>query len=154
MIVNESECKAAGLDVKEVERIARGLSHYAQQAEKLGLQVFGGGGIGSLRTHPGIGVGSLIVADLHGVFDGGDGATRDADVYKQLMRLFKDAERLNFWQAHDWYKGERNSEGEWTFFDADGNSCKGETLRKALDTLMVIQPDLRNQMDDDEAWEG
>ena len=42
MYVNESECEAADLDAEEVERIARGLSRYAKQAEALGLQIFGG----------------------------------------------------------------------------------------------------------------
>jgi len=72
----------------------------------------------------------------------------------QLKRLLKDVERLNFWQAHDWYAGERTLDGEWRFFDADGNSCKGTSLREALDQLKVIQPDLRGQISDEDAWEG
>ena len=38
-------------------------------------------------------------------------------------------------------------------FDADGNSCKGASLREALDQFKVIQPDLRGKMSDDDAWE-
>lgn len=48
MIVNEEECIAAGLDPKEVKRIASGLSRYAKKAGKLGLKVFGGSGGGTL----------------------------------------------------------------------------------------------------------
>jgi len=42
MWVNLEECEAAGLDPKEVKRIAKGLSRYANQAKELGLTVFGG----------------------------------------------------------------------------------------------------------------
>ncbi|KPB62554.1 putative uncharacterized protein pph39 [Pseudomonas savastanoi pv. phaseolicola] len=75
----------------------------------------------------------------------------------QLKRLLKDADRLNFWQAHDWYTGERTADGEWHFFhteDADGQSCAGASLREALDELKKVQPDLRGAMDDADAWEG
>lgn len=72
----------------------------------------------------------------------------------QLRRLLKDVERLNFWQAHNWYAGECTADNEWRFFDAGGNSCKGNSLREALDQLRVIQRDLRGQMSDDDAWEG
>lgn len=70
--VNEKECEAAGLDPKEVERIARGLSRYAKQAQKLGITVFGGSP-GSLRADDGQEQ-KLIIADLDGSFDGGCGA--------------------------------------------------------------------------------
>ena len=71
--VNAKECRAAGLDPKEVQRIAQGLSRYAKQAQALGLFVFGGSGSGTLRKddHP---RGALILAGLAGDFDGGDGA--------------------------------------------------------------------------------
>lgn len=75
----------------------------------------------------------------------------------QLKRLLKDADRLNFWQAHDWYTGERTANGEWRFFhteDTDGQSCTGASLRDALDELKKVQPDLRGAMDDADAWEG
>ena len=72
--VNIEECEAAGLDHKEIERIARGLSRYGKQAEALGVTIFGGPGAGSLRfrdeSDPGH---ALIVADIDGDFDGGDG---------------------------------------------------------------------------------
>jgi|TARA_B100000929_G_C15453411_1_gene401963 hypothetical protein len=74
MYVNDAECEAAGLDPREVERIAKGLSKYAKQAEALGIQVFGGTGSGSLRFNDG-GSGKLIVAHLAGDFDGGDGGS-------------------------------------------------------------------------------
>jgi hypothetical protein len=45
MYVNREECEAAGLDAKEVERIAKGLSRYAKQADALGMEIFGGTGI-------------------------------------------------------------------------------------------------------------
>lgn len=72
MIVNIDECIEAGLDPAEVEKIAKGISRYARQASKLGMQIFGGSG-GSLRV-PQDGLGSLVVADLDGVYEGGDGA--------------------------------------------------------------------------------
>lgn len=77
MIVNERECEAAGLDPKEVDRIARGLTRYAKQAQALGLTVFGGSSNGSLRyADDGIDDRALVVADgLGNNFDGGDGAT-------------------------------------------------------------------------------
>lgn len=74
--INEAECKAAGVDQKEVARIARGLSKYGKQAAALGLCVFGGSGSGSLRKsdYPRR---ELVLAGLDGVFDGGDGACND-----------------------------------------------------------------------------
>lgn len=75
MYVNEDECIAAGLDPKEVEKIAKGLSRYARQAKKIGMHIFGGGSYsGSLRVWED-GKGSLVVADLDGSYEGGDGAT-------------------------------------------------------------------------------
>lgn len=70
---HENECLSAGLDPKEVRRIAKGLTRYAKQAEELGLTVFGGTGSGTLRFDDG-GNGLLIVAELDGRFDGGDGS--------------------------------------------------------------------------------
>jgi len=74
MYVSHEECKAAGLDAKDVERIAKGLSRYARQADALGLAIFGGNGTGTLRYDDG-GPGRLIVADIDGHVDGGDGGT-------------------------------------------------------------------------------
>lgn len=79
---NKAECEAAGLDPAEVRRIANGLSRYAKQAQKLGIQVFGGGGQGSLRYDDN-GGGRLIVAYLDGNYDGGDGGL---DESSGLMR--------------------------------------------------------------------
>lgn len=77
--VNENECEAAGLDPLEVKRIAQGLSRYARQAEKLRIQIFGGSTGGQLRYDDG-GKGMLIVGDLDGNFDGGDGGVHtDSD---------------------------------------------------------------------------
>lgn len=74
MYVNTEECNAAGLDPKEVERIAAGLSRYGRQARNLGITVFGGSGSGELRFDDNIGYGSLKIAYLEGTFDGGAGA--------------------------------------------------------------------------------
>ncbi|HAT2715827.1 TPA: hypothetical protein I8303_004637 [Aeromonas hydrophila] len=72
---NTAECEAAGLDPAQVRRIAKGLSRYAKEAQALGLTVFGGSGLGSLRVDDG-GDGQLIVAYLDGWFDGGAGNSR------------------------------------------------------------------------------
>lgn len=56
----------------------------------------------------------------------------------QLKRLLKDAERLNFWQAHDWYTGERTAEGVWRFFhteDADGSPVAEQACVRLLMSL-------------------
>lgn len=74
MYVNQAECEAAGLDPLEVERIAKGISRYAKKAEALGIQIFGGTGSGSLRFDDG-GPGRLILADVDGDFEGGDGGS-------------------------------------------------------------------------------
>ncbi|MCP1652718.1 hypothetical protein [Pseudomonas nitroreducens] len=74
MHVNDDECHAAGLDPAEVARIARGLSRYGREAQRLGLTIFGGSA-GSLRFDDG-GDGALVLADLDGYYDGGDGAYR------------------------------------------------------------------------------
>ena len=76
--INENECEAAGLNPSDVKRIAQGLSRYAKEAQKLGIQVFGGSGSGDLRFDDG-GNGKLILADLDGDFDGGDGAAGESD---------------------------------------------------------------------------
>lgn len=78
MHINEDECLAAGLDPKEVARIARGLSRYAKQAEALGIEIFGGTGTGSLRADDNS-PGRLVLAELDGYFDGGDGGQHQDD---------------------------------------------------------------------------
>jgi hypothetical protein len=72
VIVNVPECEAAGVDPEAVRRIARRLSAAAREAKALGLHIFGGSGSGSLRS-PNTGSGALILAELDGAFDGGDG---------------------------------------------------------------------------------
>lgn len=81
MHANYEECIAAGLDPKEVEKIAKGFSRYGKMARELGITVFGGSGSGSLRFCQRNGKPELVIADaLVGTFDGGDGATdRDAE---------------------------------------------------------------------------
>lgn len=71
--VNEEECAKAGLDLKQVESIARRLSKAAMEARALGVTVFGGSGSGTLRFNDGKDQ-ELIVSTLDGDFDGGDGA--------------------------------------------------------------------------------
>jgi len=78
MMINKRECRAAGLDPAEVEKIARGLSRYAKQAENLGICIFGGSGSGDLRFDDRKG-GQLILATLDGDYDGGDGANSPDD---------------------------------------------------------------------------
>lgn len=80
MIVNEDLCEEFGLDPKRVQSIARRISKAAEEAEELGLTVFGGSGTGCLRYGPAEvqGPGRSEVATLDGKFDGGDGG----DVYQ------------------------------------------------------------------------
>lgn len=73
MQINEREIEAAGLDVEEVKRIARGLERYAKQAQAMGMIVFGGSGSGSLRARDGQEQ-CLVLAHISGQWDGGDGA--------------------------------------------------------------------------------
>jgi hypothetical protein len=72
MYVNEEECEKAGLDIKVVEGIARRISRAAREAQGLGLTIFGGAS-GSLRFDDGTGR-DLVVSDLDGLYEGGDGA--------------------------------------------------------------------------------
>lgn len=71
--VNEEECEAAGLDPKEVLRIARGITRYMRMADKLGLELYGASGVGHLCSRDESGD-KVIVADLAplGLYDGGD----------------------------------------------------------------------------------
>lgn len=76
---NEEECRAAGIDPAKVRSIASRLQRAARDAEKLGLQVFGGAHSGSLRYDDGSQK-QLILAEMDGSWSGGDGATsRDAN---------------------------------------------------------------------------
>lgn len=72
MFVNEDRCVVAGLDPKKVASIARRISKAALEAKAMGLTVFGGSGSGTLR-HWGEHGTDAEVADLDGMFDGGDG---------------------------------------------------------------------------------
>ena len=76
MAANYEECEKAGLDEKEVIRIAKGLDRYAKQAHKLKLEIFGGSGCGTLRYNDGE-ARQLIVGVMDTqIFDGGDGAVK------------------------------------------------------------------------------
>lgn len=84
MITNSDECEKAGLDEKEVARIAKGIERYMKQAEALGMKIFGGSDL-TLRFDDGEGVGDLIVAmHLANRVDGGCGSTDDQ--YDGLLR--------------------------------------------------------------------
>lgn len=74
-IVYPNECEAAGVSVKEVRRIAKGIERYAKEAQKLGMIVFGGS-TGTLRfDDQRRGTGRLLVlATMTGGWDGGCGA--------------------------------------------------------------------------------
>lgn len=77
MIINEDECEKAGLDINEVRRIAKGLSRYGKQAQKLGMLIFGGSGTGELRYRDDHDKGALKLVSLVGSYDGGDGGDAD-----------------------------------------------------------------------------
>jgi hypothetical protein len=79
MHANEDECIKAGLDYEEVKRIAKGLSRYAKQAEKLGLTIFGGSSGRLEFDDNGNGYNSLVIAILDGRYDGGCGGTHVDD---------------------------------------------------------------------------
>lgn len=73
MQVNYDECEAANVDPEKIKRIAQRLSKCGKELKAMGLEVFGGSGAGTIRT---MSEGGLILADLDGNFDGGDGASR------------------------------------------------------------------------------
>lgn len=83
MTLYEDECRAAGKDPREIEELAREFSKLGRRARKMGITVFGGSGTGTLRyaqrSENGVRDyedhrGSLILADIDGHFDGGDGS--------------------------------------------------------------------------------
>lgn len=81
-MVNEDECRKAGLDIKKVASIARRISKAAREAEEIGIIIFGGSGSGSLRFNdkPDELEGRpLVLAYLDGCIDGGDGACWEDD---------------------------------------------------------------------------
>jgi hypothetical protein len=76
MNINEKECEQAGFTLDEIKKIAsisRRISKAASEARKMGICVFGGTGSGSLRFTDDENKGQLVLADLEGNFDGGDG---------------------------------------------------------------------------------
>jgi hypothetical protein len=79
MTVNRDECEKAGISLKDIERISKGLSRYGRQAEKLGITIFGGSGTGTLRIHDANEVEgrALVLANIDGDYDGGDGSERE-----------------------------------------------------------------------------
>lgn len=83
--VNERECDIAGQDPKVIKRLANRLQKIANECGELGITIFGGSGTGSLRgfdgnRQRGLGGRMLILADIGGNFDGGDGGcTPDED---------------------------------------------------------------------------
>lgn len=87
MLVYEDCCEVAGIDKKEVKRIAKALSKYIKEANKLGMIVFGGSTNGSLMYDDNDSEYSgqrLVLAHLDGETEGGDGAC-DED-HNGLMR--------------------------------------------------------------------
>ena len=68
--VNEPECEAAGVDPDDVRKLLLRLERAAREAERLGLEIFGGSGTASLR-----GPGDLVVGSVGGpqLWDGGAG---------------------------------------------------------------------------------
>jgi uridylate kinase len=74
-MVNDDECRAAGIDIKKVESMARRLRRLSREMNELGIVLFGGSGSGSLRFDDGSGKGRLVIAEVGTTaFDGGDGA--------------------------------------------------------------------------------
>lgn len=78
---DEESCKAAGIDPKKVESLARRLDKLGKQAEKMGLFIFGGSGAGTLRTNEEYEHGQIVVGFIGGggTWDGGDGGVREID---------------------------------------------------------------------------
>ena len=76
--LNENECRYAGIDPKTVRRIAAGIERYAQEAKAIGIEVFGGSSMGSLRVQDGKNH-SLVLATMLGSWNGGDGSMTDDD---------------------------------------------------------------------------
>ena len=81
MIVYVDECFAAGIDPEIVRRLARRIERAALELQKIGVEVFGGSGHGSLRFDDRFSpaLGSLILASLNGRWDGGDGGFSEAE---------------------------------------------------------------------------
>lgn len=78
---DEKSCRAAGVDPKKVESLARRLNKLGKEAEKMGLFIFGGSGTGTLRTEKEYDHGQIVVGVISygGTWDGGDGGIREND---------------------------------------------------------------------------
>lgn len=74
MLINEAECLAAGVDPAKVKAIASRLSRCGKELKAMGLEIFGGSGNGQIRAESSD-AGSLVLAHVDGVYNGGDGAT-------------------------------------------------------------------------------
>lgn len=68
--IDEVRCRNLGLDPLRVKSVARRISAAVQEANRMGLVLFGGSGTGDLRVSGGS---RGVVAVLEGRFDGGDG---------------------------------------------------------------------------------
>ena len=75
MIVYEESCKLVNVTPAEVVRLARRLERVALDAQRTGLQVFGGAGSGYLRFLAADG--PVIVASIDGSWSGGDGGCEE-----------------------------------------------------------------------------
>lgn len=89
-MVDEYTCNLLGLDIKEMEKIAKQLDKVSRKCTKMGLTIFGGSGSGQLRS------GLIIIHDISGLcYDGGDGG---GSFYKELEvgeSSGKDTQRLH-----------------------------------------------------------
>ena len=73
-IINEYECEKAGLDPKEVKKLASRFSRLAVDCDKLGITIFCGS-VNSLRFSDESDKGSLIIASINARnTDGGCGS--------------------------------------------------------------------------------
>lgn len=76
-ILHEKECEHAGIDHAALLKVARRLERDLKDLGRLGVYLFAGSTI-TLRVADGM-ENHLVVADLNGNADGGDGDTRIAD---------------------------------------------------------------------------
>lgn len=77
MVLHDRSIDKAGLDYKKIKSLATRLSKIGLEAEKMGITIFGGSGSGSMRIYDprdGLTGRPLIVAQVDGSYDGGDGA--------------------------------------------------------------------------------
>jgi hypothetical protein len=71
--VYADECEVAGLNEKDVEKLAADLEKLGQKAKALGLTIFGGSGSGDLRFDDSTGRPLIVAVIGTNSFDGGDG---------------------------------------------------------------------------------